>query len=252
MNKFKWSVLLIAVLLLLVGCAQTQEISTDVPVVPSATPMVTTPAPDALTDAAADGQPLSYYTNLQPEICKPFVLEDWTCCGFGHRATEEDVVGVLGEPNSSEMIEWAADGSVYEYQYYDFGWMAYQEGLLEMVGITSPGYPGPRDISVGDSLEDAIREFCTSYEKADEDSVIFYRENEGRENDDALPPCGVLSVYDNKYLSYTWIDVEEYEGQEIEELEGYIPYMVSYTFYMEFDEKDIMTAYYLTYGASAE
>jgi hypothetical protein len=251
MKKTKWLILILAVLLMLGGCAKTPETGGGEP---SATAAVTpTPTPETTVNpVSGTGKPLSYYVSLKPEIIEPFTLDDWTFCGLTYQMTKEEAVGTLGEPNSSEMIEWAADGSLYEYQYYDFGWVAYQEGLLELAGITEPGYTGPRGVAVGDSLEDVLKKFCTTVEKSDEDTIIFYRENSGRDNEAALPPCGVLSIYDNKFLSYTWSDVAEYDGQDITDLESYIPYMTDYSFYMYFDENDILTAYYLTYGAAAE
>ncbi len=248
MKKTKWLILILAALLMLGGCARTPETVEE----PSASAAVT-PTPEATKSTVSiSGKPLSYYASLKPEINEPFTLDDWTFCGLTYQMTAAETAATLGEPNSSEMIEWAADGSLYEYQYYDFGWVAYQEGLLELAGITAPGYPGPRGVAVGDTLEDVLKKFCTTVEKSDENTIIFYRENSGRDSDAALPPCGVLTIYENKFLSYTWSDAAEYDGQDIADLEAYIPYMTDYSFYMYFDENDILTAYYLTYGASAE
>ncbi len=197
-------------------------------------------------------QPLSYYLELEPEIQAPFTLDDWTFCGLPFRSKPVDVMAVVGEPESTEVVEWDADGSIYDDHYYAFGRLSYQEDELEIVQVESSGYPGPRGVEVGDSLEEVIVKFYTAYEKADDDTVIFYRENMGRDNFIALPPSGAMWSDGVRILQYCWDDVGKYDGQEISELEGYAPYEANYSFSMHFDENDRMTSYTLFYGAAAE
>ena len=220
---------------------------------------VTTPVPSASavstfieSEIASSGQSMAYYLALEPEICAPFTLEDWTFCGLSFKAESADVIEILGEPESTETQEWGSDGSIHEYHYYNFGYLGYQEDALENVCVQMSGYPGPRGIEVGDTLEETILKFCTTYEKADDENIVFYRENEGRDNFEGLPPCGVLKLWDTKYLYYIWIDTDAYIGKDIETLEEYIPFAYDYGVYIEFDQNDVMISYTLSSGPSAE
>ncbi len=250
--KKRFLVLLSAIALMMSGCGAAKDTNEAVLATATATPTSEATVAPSLSPMAGSGQPMSYYLSLEPEICQPFTLEDWTFCGLPFQAGSADVIAVIGEPDSTETVEWDADGSIYDYHYYDFGELCYQADKLEIIKVSLPGYPGPRGIEVGDSLEDVMKKFCTTFEKYDEDTIILYRQNSGRDNLITIPPSGELWNGEAKTLQFLWDEENKYADEDIAEVEGYIIYETNYSFSMHFDENDRMTDYTLYYGPGAE
>jgi len=196
--------------------------------------------------------PMAYYQSLTPSVCQPFVLADWAFCGYSYGTDTATMTAYLGAPSDIETVTWGADGSVHDYHTYDFGRIGYLEGSMNMVSVERSGYPGPRGIEVGDSLESVIKKFCSQVETADASTIIFYRENTGRANSICLPPSGVLYDSGTKALYYDWYNVSEYGVEDMATLEEYAVYTARYSFGMQFDGNDTMTSYTLYYGADAE
>lgn len=266
MKRMSFLIICVLLVALLSGCIQINvgepkataeetptEAATKAPVA-EATEATEAPEMSAIATLASwpTSHEVEYYLFLTPTICESFSPSDWVFGDLQYQSSASEAIAAFGTPNSTETEEWGADGSIHEYLYYDFGHLSFEEDMLNDVYVEESGYPGPRGIEVGDMLESVVLKFCTTYEKYDSNTLIFYRENEGRDNEICLPPSAMLCVDDTKTLCYDYCEADDYFGEGIEEMESYVMYMPTYSFFLRFDENDLLVSYGLHYGASAE
>lgn len=225
-------IILIAVaLLLLSGCHTAVEDSSPSP---SPTPVVTptpaptpTPTPTPTPSPTTEPTPRSSRTprptpeptlsvdlfNEEPDelpyvpegpILRPedIIVDGIPLLDSGDRIREK-----YGEPVNIEEYESWEDGSIYYVWYYDFGWVCLFErndGSLiwtDML-ITTPTISAPRDICVGDSVDEILSSFPNHNEYQDEEMTIFYRYNTGSTRQIAVPPSGRMWLNDDGSSTY--------------------------------------------------
>ena len=173
--------------------------------------------------------------------------------GIAYHLPKSVVESRFGAPLSSHSEVWGGTGETHEYYEYPWGEVEFVEGRLAGAEIYTDAVSGPRDIRVGDRVDDVIKMFCTEFEKQDSEMLIFYRNNPHRNNWQLLPPYGVMTNYTKLMLSYTWYDVTEYDLHEtLDTLESYIPYLDKLTFSMYINGQGIVKEIYLKSGADAE
>jgi hypothetical protein len=80
---------------------------------------------------------------------QPFGFDDVVIMGIEPKMSEEELFALLGKPLG-----------VQDYSYeYSFGTVEVFDGKVYGLNIDYPGYKGPRDIQVGDSLESVLAKF---------------------------------------------------------------------------------------------
>ena len=219
-----------------------------------------TPDPDPTSTATPTPTPLDLttikpgsYNALTPEADSRFSDVDWRLDGIAYHAAKSVVAGRFGAPASSHSEVWGATGETHEYYEYAWGEVEFVEGLLAGAEIYTDAVSGPRGITVGDQVDDVIKMFCTSYEKQDNEMLIFYRNNPHRDNWLLLPPYGVMTNYTKLMLSYAWYDIGEYDMHEtLDTLESDTPYLDKLSFSMYINGQGIVKEIYLKSGADAE
>ena len=166
---------------------------------------------------------------------------------------KEEILGKVGQPDSSDEITVQATGEVRDVLKFSFGQLVFAQNKLVVAQITDDTYEGPRGIKVGMELNDIIPKFMCEAEYDDPSMTIFYRDNEGGDTNFAVPPSAVLYKGDMQTLSFAVFTEDSAFDMSADELaEGGYMYVEQYDLVCEFDAQGTMLSFAVRIGAPAE
>ena len=149
-----------------------------------------------------------------------------------------------GEPVKIAEYVSEVDASINYVWHYDFGWVHLTESSdganTKWTGMqfTDPAISAPRDICVGDSVDEILASFPNHNEYLDNRITIFYRYNTGSPNQEAVPPSGRMRSNDDGSSTYIFnypLSLLGYK-MSIEELEA--DYIYNYMIDIRYTVRD--------------